>query len=125
MGIFDRMGKGLGVSKELNVEDYMNSEEMENVDVLNEPADFYIKPVTLKEEADIALIEAELAKKNIILLNISEMAKRENTLKGMIEALKDYVKKIDGDIGQLDNDKIILAPAKVKIIKTKKPAAKQ
>ncbi|MCL4372393.1 cell division protein SepF [Candidatus Marsarchaeota archaeon] len=124
MGIFDRMGKGLGTSKELNVEDYMNSEEMENVDVLNEPADFYIKPVTLKSEDDIALIEAELSKKNIILLNVSEMSSRVNTLNGLVSTLKEYVGKIDGDIAQIDKEKIILAPSRVKIIKSKKPASK-
>ena len=120
MGIFDKLGKALGTTNDLNIEDYMNSEEMENVDVLNEPADFYIKPVTLKSEDDIALIEAELSKKNIILLNVSELAKRPNTLKGLVDTIREYVNKINGDIAKIDEDKIILAPAKVKIIKSKK-----
>ncbi len=124
MGIFDRMGRGLGLSKELNVEEYMNSAEMENVDVLNEPADFYIKPVALKDEADIALIESELEKRNIILLNISEMSKRQNTLKGMIDTLKEYVGKQNGDIAMIDAEKVLLTPAKVKIIKKQKPEGK-
>lgn len=124
MGIFDKLGKGLGVSKELNVEEYMNSAEMENVDVLNEPADFYVKPVALKDEADIALIEAELEKRNIILLNISEMSKRQNTLKTMIDTLKDYIGKQNGDIAMIDTDKVLLTPAKVKIIKKQKPETK-
>jgi SepF-like predicted cell division protein (DUF552 family) len=123
MSIFDRMGKGLGLSKELNVEEYMNSEEMENVDVLNEPADFYVKPVVLKGEEDIALIEGELNKRNIILMNIAEMSKRQNTLKGMIDTLKDYITKMNGDIAMLDNEKVLLTPAKVKIIKKQKPSA--
>ncbi len=124
MGIFDRLGKGLGMGKELNVEEYMNSAEMENVDVLNEPADFYVKPVALKDEADIALIEAELEKRNIILLNIAEMSKRQNTLKGMIDTLKDYIGKQNGDIAMIDVDKVLLTPAKVKIIKKQKPDSK-
>ena len=122
MGIFESLGKTLGVSKELDVEEYMNSAELENVDVMNEPADFYVKPVALEQEADLAVIEAELKKRNIILLNISVMSKRPNTLKGMVERLKTYVKKSNGDIARIDEEKILLTPSKVKIIKTKRQA---
>lgn len=122
MGIFESLGKTLGVSKELDVEEYMNSAELENVDVMNEPADFYVKPVALEQESDLAVIEAELKKRNIILLNISVMAKRPNTLKGMVERLKTYVKKSNGDIARIDEEKILLTPSKVKIIKTKRQA---
>jgi SepF-like predicted cell division protein (DUF552 family) len=121
MGVFDRLGKTLGVSKELDIEEYMNSAEMENVDIMNEPADFYIKPVALKDESDVTLIEDELGKKNIILLNISEMSKRPNTLTKIVDTLKDYISKTNGDIAKIDEEKILITPAKVKIIKTKKP----
>ncbi len=120
MGIFDRLGKTLGTSKELDVEEYMNSAEMENVDVMNEPADFYIKPVALRGQEDVSLIQAELEKKNIILMNISEISKRPNTLKSLIDSLKDYVQKTNGDIARIDEEKILLTPAKVKIIKSRK-----
>src|SRR5208282_1517710 len=101
MGIFNKLGGVLGTQKEMNVEEYMNSEEMENVDVMNEPADFYVKPVALQSEADLAVIQAELQKKNIILLNIAEMSKRPQTLKGIIDQLKAYVEKTNGDIARL------------------------
>ncbi|MCL5122800.1 MAG: cell division protein SepF [Candidatus Marsarchaeota archaeon] len=120
MGIFDKLGKALGTTNDLNIEDYMNSAEMENVDVMNEPADFYIKPLTLQQESDIQTIENELQKKNIILLNVSELAKRPNTLKGLVDTIREYINKINGDIAKIDEDKIILSPAKVKIIKSKK-----
>jgi len=119
MGIFDKIGKNLGTSKELDIEEYMNSEEMADVDVMNEPADFYVKPVMLKEDADVALIEAELDKRNIIIADISELMKRENTRKELIGKLKEYITKINGDIGQLGPDKIMMTPARVKIIKRK------
>lgn len=124
MGIFDKLGGVLSGTKDLDVEEYMNSAEMENVDVMNEPADFYVKPLALRDEADISVIEAELDKKNIILLNISEIAKRPNTLKGIIDKLKEYITKTNGDIARLDEAKILITPAKVKIIKSKKPAQK-
>jgi Uncharacterized conserved protein len=122
MGVFDRLGKALGVSKEIDVEEYMNSAELENVDVMNEPADFYIKPVALQQESDLVLIEGELKKKNIILLNISALVKRPTTLKTMVERLKMYSRKTNGDIARIDEEKILLTPSKVKIIKTRKSA---
>ena len=125
MGLFDKLGKALGTTNELNIEDYMNSEEMENVDVMNEPADFYIKPFSLREEADLQAVEDELQKKNIILLNISELEKRPNTQKALIDSLKEYIGKINGDIARIDESKLLLTPAKVKIIKKKRQVQKK
>jgi hypothetical protein len=125
MGLFDKLGKAFGTTNELNIEDYMNSEEMENVDVMNEPADFYIKPFSLREEADLQAVEDELQKKNIILLNISELEKRPNTQKALIDSLKEYIGKINGDIARIDESKLLLTPAKVKIIKKKRPVQKK
>ena len=62
--------------------------------------------------------------KNIILLDISEMSKRPNTLKSSIGTLREYITKINGDIAQIDDNKVILTPQKVKIIKRKKPQNK-
>ena len=122
MSIFENLGKFLGgSSKGIDVEEYMNAAEMDDVDVMHEPADHYIKPVALQQQTDVELIKKELGSNNIILMNISEMAKRPNTLKAVIDDLKVYVDKMNGDIARIDQDKIILTPGKIKIIKTKKP----
>lgn len=125
MSIFESLGKALGgSSKGIDVEEYMNAAEMDEVDVMHEPADHYIKPVALQQQTDVELIKKELSSNNIILMNISEMSKRPNTLKAVIDDLKLYVDKMNGDIARIDQDKIILTPAKIRIIKTKKPMAK-
>lgn len=125
MSIFERLGKSLGVSsKGIDVEEYMNAAEMDDVDVMHEPADHYIKPVALQQQTDLEVIKRELSSNNIILMNISEMSKRPNTLKSAIDDLKMFVDKMDGDIARIDQDKILLTPSKIKIIKTKKPAQK-
>ena len=124
MGLFNKLGGVLGTSKELNVEEYMNAEEMENVDVMNEPADFYVKRFNLTSDADVTAIEAELQKRNILLIKITEMNKRPQTLKGIVDTLKQYSDKTNGDIALLNEDQILIVPSKVKIIgKSKKPAA--
>ena len=124
MSILNKLGKSLGLStKELDVEEYMNAAEMDDVDIMHEPADMYVKPVSVASEDDVKLIEEELAKKNIILLSIEELAKRPTTRNNVIARLKSYASKINGDIAQIDDTRVLITPAKVKIIKRKKAAA--
>ena len=62
MSIFEKLGKSLGVSsKGIDVEEYMNAAEMDDVDVMHEPADHYIKPVALQQQTDVELIKKELS----------------------------------------------------------------
>jgi SepF-like predicted cell division protein (DUF552 family) len=121
MGVFNKLGQAFGVQKEIDIEDYMNSEEMDNVDVLHEPADMYIKPVSVMSEEDVKPIEDELSRRNIVLLDITELNKRPNTRDNIVKELKRYIENLNGDIGQIDETRIIITPAKVKIIKRRKP----
>ena len=119
MGILEGVSKALGLGKDMDIEEYMDTIELENVDVMHPPADFYVKPVALENEDDARIIEEELRKKNIILLNISPMA-RNPKLKAVIASLKNYVMKTNGDIARIDENKILLTPSKVKIVKSKR-----
>lgn len=121
MSMLQRLTKAFGLSKDMDIEEYMDTVELENVDVLHEPADFYVKPVALESEADIKVIEDELKQRNIILLNMSPMARNAAKLKMIIGDLKEYINKTNGDIARIDNDKILLTPSKIKIVKSKKP----
>ncbi len=121
MSILHKLSKAFGFSRDMDIEEYMDTVELENVDVLHEPADFYVKPVALESEADIKIIEDELKQRNIILLNMSPMARNAAKLKLIVADLKEYVNRINGDIARIDNDKILLTPGKIKIVKSKKP----
>ncbi|MFH1306297.1 MAG: cell division protein SepF [Candidatus Micrarchaeota archaeon] len=123
MGVFDSISKSLGISKGgdvENIEEYMDAVEMESVDVLHEAADFYVKPIALESESDTHIIMDELKARNIILLNVSHMKKNAAKLKMIIDNIKSHIGKINGDIARIDEDKILLTPSKVKIVKTRK-----
>lgn len=120
MGIFEKISKGLGMSKEMNIEEYMNTVEMENVDVLHEAADYYVKPIALESEGDVHIIMEELKAKNIVLLNVSPMKRNTAKLKMIVDNIKSHISKINGDIARIDEDKILLTPSKVKIVKSRK-----
>jgi SepF-like predicted cell division protein (DUF552 family) len=121
MGVFDKLGQTFGSqSKDMDLGDYMSAVEMEDVDVMHEPADMYIKPVSISSEDEVKSVEDEVSKKNIILLDITELNKRPTTRSNVISELKRFTAKINGDIGQIDQTRILLTPAKIKIIKRKK-----
>ena len=121
MGVLDKLASALGLGKEQNIEEYLTTAEMENVDVLTEPADFYVKPIVLQKEEDVKVVEEELQKRNVILLKISELkARYPNKTQQIIQSLKDYVAKINGDIAMIDESRLLLTPARVKIVKPKK-----
>ncbi|MFA6036023.1 MAG: cell division protein SepF [Candidatus Micrarchaeia archaeon] len=120
MGLLQRLSSALGVSKGMDIEEYMDTMELENVDMMHEAADFYVKPVALESEADAKVIAEELKNHNIILLNITPMARNQAKLKMIVAELKKFVTKLNGDIARIDNEKILLTPAKVKIVKSRK-----
>ncbi|MEM3031272.1 MAG: cell division protein SepF [Candidatus Micrarchaeia archaeon] len=122
MGILQKLSHALGFGKEMDIEEYMDAVELENVDVLHEAADFYVKPVALESEADVRVIQEELKNKNIILLNVAPMSRNATKLKSIIGELKNYVARSNGDIARIDNEKILLTPSKVKIVKHRKQA---
>ena len=120
MGLLQHLSHALGMSKGMDIEEYMDTMELENVDMMHEAADFYVKPVALESEADAKVIAEELKNHNIILLNITPMARNQAKLKMIIAELKKFVTKLNGDIARIDNEKILLTPAKVKIVKSRR-----
>ncbi|NYZ60086.1 cell division protein SepF [Candidatus Micrarchaeota archaeon] len=124
MGIFDKI---LGKEKDTEEPDLGQYLEIEaEGDVVNPPADFYVKRVDLRNEGDANLVMKELTSKNIIIVNVLPLTKQPNRLKGIVSKLKVGAEKMNGDIALLTNELILLTPAKVKIVKSKqKPAAEK
>jgi uncharacterized protein len=120
MGILSKLSKSFGSSRELSIDEFMSAAEAEEVDVMHEAADFYVKPISLQSEADAKIVEEELNNKNLVLLNITPIARNPTKLKNVVTELRKFVKKANGDIARIDEDKILLTPAKVKIVKRRR-----
>ncbi len=119
MGIFQHLSSALGVRREMNVEEFMSAAEAEEIDVMHQRADFYVKPIALQGDGDLKIVEEELNNKNIVLLNITPIARNPAKLKAAVEHLRKFTGGINGDIARIDEDKVMLTPANVKIVKKK------
>jgi SepF-like predicted cell division protein (DUF552 family) len=105
--------------QEVDLEDFLN-----NLDEVEEEtyddADAFVKPMDLVVDADVDAVLNEVKSGNIVLMNISDLAKRNALkLKELIGQVKDQVKTIDGDIARISQGRVLVTPSKVKIIKRK------
>jgi SepF-like predicted cell division protein (DUF552 family) len=115
MGFFDKIFGSKETVDVPDLEDLMSAEG----DVVSPPADFYVKRIDLRNEGDGDLAVKELGTKNIIIVNVTPLAKQPNRLKTILSKLKVHTGKINGDIALLSQDMLILTPANVKIVKSK------
>ena len=120
MGILQKLSGLLGLGKEMDLEEYMDTDELEGVDILHEGADRFVKPIALENESDVSIVENELSRGNIILLNFTPLAKQQTRLKNAIGELKSYTMKINGDVARIGNETLILTPEGIKIVKRKR-----
>ena len=116
MGLFKKvMTKEEGV----DIEDFLN-----NLDEVEEEsyddADAFVKPMDLVVDSDVEAIINEAKQGNIVLMNISDLAKRNALkLKELIGVIKVEIKAVDGDIARISQGRVLITPSKVKIIKKK------
>lgn len=111
--------KVLKKNDEIDIEDFLNNLDADD-ETLYEDADAYVKPLTLATDADIEVIVNEAKAGNIILLNIGDLSRRNAIkLKDLVSKIKTDVEGIDGDIARISQDRILITPSKVKIIKKK------
>jgi SepF-like predicted cell division protein (DUF552 family) len=76
----------------------------------------YIKAIPLRAYEDIDIIKAEVRAGNIVICNVSPLAKTNiEDVKRGINELNDYVQQTDGDIARLGEERVILTPRTIRI----------
>ncbi|MBI2598335.1 MAG: cell division protein SepF [Candidatus Diapherotrites archaeon] len=114
--------KIVGKKEELDIEEYLNNIDVEE-ESLYEDADAYVKPISLNSEVEKDLVLEEAKAGNIIILNIADLSKRNSIkLRELITDIKTGISGIDGDMARLSNDRVLITPSRVKIVKRKEPA---
>jgi len=116
MGFFNKV---MTKEENVNIEDFLN-----NLDEVQEEtyddADAFVKPMDLVVDSDVEAILTEVKQGNLVLMNISDLSKRNAVkLKELIGVIKVEIKAIDGDIARISQGRVLITPSKVKIIKKK------
>ncbi len=115
MSIIDKIVKKSNKDS-VDVEEFLNA-----IDAQEEPvddADAYVKPMNLTPTTDLKSIAKELKDGNTVLLDIAELIKRNPVkLKEAVSKLKRFIEEIDGDLARISEEKLILTPARIKIVK--------
>ena len=101
--------------EEINIDEFLNNMEMEPEP---EDIDFYVKPINLQSNNEVDTAIKEIKEKNIILMDIDNISKRNpQRAKQFVDQLKMFIKDNGGDIALISKSKLMIVPAKVKIIK--------
>ncbi|PIN98221.1 MAG: hypothetical protein COT90_05330 [Candidatus Diapherotrites archaeon CG10_big_fil_rev_8_21_14_0_10_31_34] len=117
LGLMDKMFKKQ--EDNVDIEEFLNNLDVEE-ETMVEDADAYVKPISLTGDEDTAMVIAELRKGNIILLNIGDLSKRNAIkLRDLVKQIRNVADEINGDIARISTERILVTPAKVKIIKRK------
>ncbi|HNW05389.1 MAG TPA: cell division protein SepF [archaeon] len=112
MAFFDNI---FSRKEELDVDDYLNNMEVEEEP---EEVDFWVKPISLQTNAEVEEVIRELKERNIVLLDIENLSKRNaQRAKQFLGQIKMFVKDTGGDLAMVSASKILLTPSKVKIKK--------
>jgi len=109
--------KVLGREEAVDIEEFLNAMDVEE-ETTYEDADAFVKPLTLNRTEDAQLVINEAKAGNIVLLNIGDLSKRNAIkLKELITDIKSNVHAINGDIARISQDRVLITPSKVKIVK--------
>lgn len=114
MGFFDKVMKK---PENIDIEEFLNNLDVEE-EAMYEDADALVKPVTLSRDQDAQIVVNEVKQGNIVLMNIADLSKRNAIkLKELINGIKGEVSTINGDIARISSERVLVTPARVKIVK--------
>ncbi len=112
MAFLDKM---FNKREDVDIEDVLNNMDVE---VVEEDVDFYVKPIILQANTDIEAAIKELKNRNLVLLDIENISKRNaQRAKQFVGQLKMFVADNGGDMAMISKSKLLLVPSKVKIVK--------
>jgi uncharacterized protein len=102
---------------EIDIEDYLNDLSVRDGKIIESEDVTYVKPLELDNEGKgVGNVLAELEKKNIVVLNVKNLIHNKTLLRGIVKDLRDACVEMDGDIGRVSEDKLLIVPTGMRIV---------
>ncbi len=109
-------GKGKDKGGDIDIEDYLNELSIRDGQIMEREDVTYIKPVVLDVEGKgIGTVISELEKNNVIVLNVKALLHNKVLLREIVKELRDSCIELDGDLGKISDEKILIVPAGMRI----------
>jgi SepF-like predicted cell division protein (DUF552 family) len=104
-------------TEDIDIENYLSDLSIRDGKIIEREDVTYVKPIELDGEGKgVGSVIKELEKGNIVLLNIRQVLDNQMLLRNITKELSETVEDLDGDIGRLSVDKILLVPEGIHIV---------
>jgi len=111
-----------GGGEDIDIEDYLNELSIRDGKLIESSDMTYVKPISLDAEGKgVGNVMSELEKKNVVVLNVKALLHNKVLLKEIVKELRDACVDVDGDIGRISAEKILVVPAGMRIAHTEVP----
>jgi len=103
--------------EEIDIEEYLNDLSIREGKIIERDDITYAKPVDLdREGGGLAQAMRELEKDNIVVLNVRNLLDNKLLLRKIVKDLRDTCLDLDGDLGKISDEKILIVPAGMRIV---------
>ncbi|MBU0762279.1 MAG: cell division protein SepF [Candidatus Altiarchaeota archaeon] len=108
---------GQGTVDEVDIEDYLNDLSVRDGKIIESDDITYVKPLDLDSTGKgIGNVLAELEKRNVVVLNVKSLSSNKVLLKSVVKDLREACMEMDGDIGRISEEKILIVPQGMRIV---------
>lgn len=103
--------------EEIDIEDYLNDLSIREGKIIEREDITYVKPVDMDNEGKgIGNVIKELEGGNVVVLNVKQVLNNKLLLRNIVKELRDTCIDLDGDIGRISHEKILVVPAGMRIV---------
>lgn len=103
--------------EDIDIENYLSDLSIRDGKIIEREDITYVKPIELDSDGKgVGTVIKELEKGNIVLLNIKNLLDNQVLLRNITKELTETVQDLDGDIGRLSVEKILLVPEGIHIV---------
>jgi len=102
---------------EIDIENYLSDLSIREGKIIEREDVTYVKPIDLDAEGKgIGRVIKELEKGNMVVLGIKDVLPNKMLVRNVVKELKETCSQLDGDIGRLSAEKILLVPNGMRIV---------
>ncbi|MFH1722508.1 MAG: cell division protein SepF [Candidatus Altiarchaeota archaeon] len=103
--------------EDIDIEDYLNDLSIREGKFIENEDLTYIKPIELSPEGKgIGNVLKEIEKENIVVLNVKSLLGNKIALHDVVKELRKACVDLDGDIGRISEEKILVVPKGMRIV---------